>query len=143
MDWQAGQIWFVAATLPGLVFGTLHVLATVVDTVRPTYFAPTDRAVLPAMEGTRIRLAHARPSLWRIWLGIHFSHGLGIVAFALVCLLVALEDYALVDSVGGLRALTIAVPAVYAAVSLRFWFWGPHLICLSTLLCFAVSAVVS
>jgi hypothetical protein len=38
----AGQAWFVAGSIVSIVADGLHVLATLVDTVRPTFFAPIE-----------------------------------------------------------------------------------------------------
>ena len=100
------------------------------------------------MEGTGIRLVRmfggsgAKPSMWRVWLGINVSHGLGIFTFGLVCLLIAAHDFALVERIDGLQPLTIAFPAVLIALSLRFWFWGPLLISTSSTACFTAAAVL-
>ena len=150
MTEAASQAWFVAGTLPLVVFGALHAIATLVDTVRPTFFTPVDDAVRPATQGTSIRLiptlprgSATKPSMWRVWLGINVSHGLGVFTFGLLCLLIALHDYDLVGAIDGLRALTIAFPLAFLALALRFWFWGPVLITASSTLCFAVAAVLS
>jgi hypothetical protein len=146
----AGEAWFIAGTIPLIVAGAAHVVATLVDTVRPTYFTPIDDSVRPAVDGTGIRLRRmfargsgASPSMWRVWLGIHISHGLGVFTFGLLCLLIATEDFALVDRIEALRPLTIAFSAAFLALSLRFWFYGPVLITGSATVCFTVAAVLS
>jgi hypothetical protein len=146
---SAAQGWFVAGTIPLMVAGGGHALAALVDTVRPTFFGPVDRSVTRAMDGTGVRLVRMsgvsgeRPSLWRMWLGIHLSHGIGAFSFGLVCLLIAAHDFALVGEIAGLRALTIAFPAVFLAISLRFWFYGPTAITAASTACFAVSALLA
>src|SRR4051794_21332254 len=103
--WQA---WFVAGTIPLILGGGLHVLGTLVDTVRPTYFTPVDDATRTAADGTSIRLTQmsglgeVRPSMWRVWLGIHISHGLGILAFEVLCLLIVAHDPDLVVSIAAM-----------------------------------------
>lgn len=146
----AAQAWFIAGTLPLIVAGGAHALGTLVDTFRLTYFAPVERSVKPAMEGSDVRLRHmvpggskARPSMWRAWLGFNLSHGLGACTFGLMCLLVALDDFQLVERIEGLQALTIAVSAAYFATALRFWFYAPVLITGSAFVCFTISAVLS
>jgi hypothetical protein len=42
--------------------------------------------------------------------------------------LIATYDFSLIERIDGMRPLTIAVPAVYLAVALRFWFYGPVII---------------
>ena len=50
----------------------------------------------------------AKPSMWRVWLGIHISHGLGIFTFGLLCLLIATHDFTLVERIDAIRPLAIA-----------------------------------
>jgi hypothetical protein len=141
---DAAQGWFVAGTIPLIVFGGLHAVVTLIDTVRPTYFAPIDRSVTPAVEGTGIRLVgRPEPSMWRVWLGINISHGLGVFTFGLLCLVIATYDFTLVERIDAIRPITIAFSAAYLALSLRFWFWGPVLITGTATACFTVATVLS
>jgi hypothetical protein len=150
MSGGAAQTWFIAGTIPLMLGGGLHALATLRDTVRPTFFAPIDGSVKPALEATGIRLRRmfpggsgASPSMWKVWLGINISHGLGVFAFGLVCLLIATHDFKLVESIGAIRPLTIAFSAAYLALSLRFWFYGPAILTASATTCFTVATVLS
>ena len=149
MNADAAQAWFIAGTIPVMLGGGLHALATLIDTVRPTFFTPIDSAAKPAVEGTGIELRRmfggsgATPSMWRIWLGIHISHGLGVFTFGLLCLLIATHDFALVQSIDAIRPLTIAFSACYLVLSLRFWFYGPAVLTAIATTCFIVSTVLS
>lgn len=150
MSSDAAQAWFVAGTVPLMLGGGLHAIAAVIDAFRPTYFTPIEPSVKPATEGTGIRLRRMfpggsgmRPSMWNVWLGIHVSHGLGIFAFGLLCLLIAGHDFSLVGSIDGLRPMTIAFSAALLVLSLRFWFYGPALITSIATLCFTISAVLA
>jgi hypothetical protein len=146
---DAAQAWFIAGTVPLLVGGAAHVLATLVDTVRPTYFAPVDRPVQPEMESSGIRLVsifgggETRPSVWRVWLGIHISHGLGVFTVALLLLLIASYDFALVEHIDAIRPLAIAFSAAYLILSFRFWFYGPAILTGVATTCFTVATVLS
>ena len=149
MESEAAQALFVAGTVPMIVFGALHALGTLLDTRRPTFFTPVDDSVREQTHGTGIRLlplvggtSEPRPSMWRVWLGINVSHGLGIAFFGLLCLLIAVEDASLVERVGGLQVLTIAFPAMLLVLSVRFWFWGPVLITSTSTACFTAAALV-
>ena len=144
MSTGAAQTWFIAGTIPLIVAGALHVIAALVDTVRPTFFTPLDRSVRGAVDGTGIRLVGTgSPSMWRVWLGIHISHGLGVLTFGLLCLLIAAHDFDLVLEIGALRPLAIAFSAAFLVLSLRFWFYGPVLVTGSALVCFSVATVLS
>jgi hypothetical protein len=142
----AAQAWFIAGTIPLMLAGGAHVLMALVDTVRPTYFAPIDGSVKPEVEGTGIRLRGGRgatPSMWRVWLGVHITHGLGIFTFGLLCLLIATHDFKLVEQIDAIRPLTIAFSAALLAVSLRFFFYGPAIVTGIATACFTVATVLS
>jgi hypothetical protein len=146
----AAQAWFIAGTIPPMLAGGLHVLATLLDTVRPTFFAPIEGSVKPVMEGTGIRLRRmfpgrsgATPSMWRFWLGFNISHGLGAFTFGLLCLLIATHDFELVERIDAIRPLTIAFSAAYLALSLRFWFYVPAIIAGTATACFTIATVLS
>ena len=144
MNAGAAQAWFVAGTIVFMFAGGLHVLLTLADTGRPRYFAPKDRSVQAALEGTRIRFGgNAAPSMWRAWLGFNISHGLGVFTFGLLCLLIATHDFSLVERIDAIRPLTIAFSAAYLALSLRFWFYGPAIITGTATACFTVATVLS
>jgi hypothetical protein len=145
----AAQAWFIAGTIPFILGGALHVLLTLVDTVRPTYFAPIQDSARPVVEGTGIRLVRmfggsgSSPSMWRVWLGMNLSHGLGVLTFGLLCLLIATYDFELVEQIDAIRPLTIVFSAAYVALSLRFWFYGALIISGSATACFTIATVLS
>jgi hypothetical protein len=81
--------------------------------------------------------------MWRLWLGFNMSHGLGIAAFALVGLLLALRDYRLVVDTPGLLPLSILVGAIYFVISLRFWFYGSTVITAVSTTCFILAYLLA
>ena len=145
----AAQAWFIAGTIVAMVAGGGHVVMALIDTVRPTFFVPIERSAKLAMEGTGGRLVQMsggsgeRPSIWRVWLGIHITHGIGIFIFGLLCLVLAIHDFELVKQIDAIRPLTIAFSAAYLALSLRFWFYVPALITGTATACFTVASVLS
>jgi len=146
----AAQEWFVAGTITFMLAGAVHALQALRDTVRPTYFAPIESSLKPALEGTGIRLrsmvpggSGATPSMWRVWLGINIGFGLGLFTIGLLCLLIATHDFELVERIDAIRPLTIAFSAAYLGLSLRFFFYVPVLITASATACFTVAAVLS
>jgi hypothetical protein len=140
---------FVAGTIPLIVAGGLHGVHALRDTIRPRAFAPIDRSVEPVMRGTGIRLRRwfggdgESPSVWSVWLGVHMTHGLGIFAFGLLCLLIALQDFALVERIDVLRPASIAFSAALLAISLRCFFWGPVMITATSTVLFTLATVLS
>ena len=145
---MGAQTWFDTGAILVMAAGGGHVLLTFVDTVRPTWFAPVDMSVKRAMEGTGMRFRGAfpgdesRPSLWSFWLGFNASHGLGAFTFGLLCLLISLDDYQLVERIDALQPVTIAISAAYFAIALRYWFWTVQLLVGVATVCFALAAVV-
>jgi len=51
----AAQAWFIAGSIVFMLAGGLHALGALLDTVRPTFFAPIEDPVKAAMEGTGMR----------------------------------------------------------------------------------------
>lgn len=144
MNDSAAQAWFVAGTIPLMLGGGLHALVALRDTIRARWFTPIDGSVKPMVDGTGIRLVGKdTPSMWRVWLGIHISHGLGIFTVGLLCLLIATHDFALVEEIRAIRPLTVAFSAAYLVLSLRFWFYGPVVITGTSTACFIVAAALS
>lgn len=137
-----GAAIFVAA-------GGGHALLSLVDTVRPTWFAPRDDGVRRAMEGTGMRFRRlfpgdaGRPSLWRCWLGFNVSHGLGAFAFGVLCLLLASADFALVERTAALRWFPAAVSAAYFLTAMRYWFNGVQLMTAVATACFVAAALLA
>jgi hypothetical protein len=94
MSSGAAQAWFIAGTIPLMLAGGLHAVLTMLDTVRPTSFTPTKDSVRLGMDGAGMRFR------------------------ALFRLLIATHDFGLVERIGGLQAITIAVPAAYLVIYL-------------------------
>jgi hypothetical protein len=127
-----------------------HVVGTLLDTVRPTFFTPIESSAKAAVEGTGIRFWRMFPggggaarSMWKAWLGFNISHGLGVFTFGLLCLLIATHDFKLVERIDAIRPLTIAFPAAYLALSFRFWFYVPAMIAGTATACFTIATVLS
>jgi hypothetical protein len=147
---HAAQLWFIAGTIPLLVAGGSHALMTLFDTFRPTYFAPQEASLRPGLEGTGIELRRlvpggdpTRPSMWRAWLGFNISHGLGVFAFGLLALCVALAEPSILVRAESIPFLAVVVTATYFVVALRFWFWLPSLVAGTSTVCFAIAAAIA
>lgn len=149
MNSGAAQAWFIAGAIVFMLAGGLHALGALLDTVRPTFFAPIEDPVKTAMDGTCMRFRRpfpgdaGRPSMWRFWLGFNVSHGLGAFTFGLFSLLIAAHDFQLIDRIEAIRPLTIAVSAAYLAISLRYWFYGVVIVTGGATMCFIVAAALS
>ncbi|MGA9876044.1 MAG: hypothetical protein WBQ21_09560 [Solirubrobacteraceae bacterium] len=147
---ETARILFELATAPFILLGGLHALATLIDTCRLTFFAPTKPGLRSEMEASGIRLREmlpnppgARFSMWRAWLGFNISHGLGAATFGFTMLILALHDSSLVQQISAIEPLTIAVSAVYFLLALRYWFYAPAIGCGLGLGCFIAAAALS
>jgi hypothetical protein len=80
------------------VLGALHALYTFLDIGRPRRIVPGDLALIEVLEKETIRLAGTGTTFWRGWIGFNFSHSLGALLFAMLCMS------------GGLLGRTVYVP---------------------------------
>jgi hypothetical protein len=149
MNAGAAQTWFTVGAIVFIVAGGGHALLTVFDTIRPTWFAPIDASVKSDMERTGMRFRRlfpgdaTRPSMWKLWLGFNVSHGLGVCAFGLMCLLISKHDFGLVERIDAIRPLSIAVSAAYFAIALRYWFYAIVILTGTATASFTIAAVLS
>jgi hypothetical protein len=60
--------------------------------------------------------------MWRAWLGANLTHGLGLLVFALLLLVVAIYDDGLVSDIPANQPLSIAVALTYLVIAVHFWF---------------------
>jgi hypothetical protein len=108
-----------AAPILGIL-GVLHLTYTVRDIVsRPRYFVPRDPAVLDAMRGTQAALAPNGHDFWSVLLGIHLTHSIGLLLFALLIVLTV------VTPLPALKPLMIGVGLVLTFIAWRFFFHIP------------------
>lgn len=78
----------LAAAAIMAILATLHLVYTLRDLFsRPRYFIPRDRALLDAMRGTQMALAPHGRDYWSATLGIHLTHSIGLLLFALLIVL--------------------------------------------------------
>jgi hypothetical protein len=147
---DAAQAWFIAGTVPLILAGGLHAFGAVLETVRPTFFTPTEGSVRPALEGSGISLRRMlpgggsgeSPSMWSVWLGINIGFGLATFSFGLLCLLIAADDFDVVERIDAVRLLTIAFAAAALAISLRYWWYAQVVITGGATACFTVAALL-
>ncbi len=108
-----------AAAIIG-VLGMLHLIYTLRDIVsRPRYFVPRDPALLDAMRGTHAALAPNGHDFWSVLLGIHLTHSIGLLLFALLIVLTV------VTPLPALKPLMIGVGLVLTFIAWQFFFHIP------------------
>jgi hypothetical protein len=102
------------------ILGVLHLTYTVRDIVsRPRYFVPRDPAVLDAMRGTQAALAPNGHDFWSVLLGIHLTHSIGLLLFALLIVLTV------VTPLPALKPLMIGVGLILTFIAWKFFFHIP------------------
>ena len=106
------------------ILGLLHATYTICDVYRPKRLAPMDKTVIDQMASAGVRLARGRTNMWDTWLGLNFSHSLGVIMFGLVCIGAGVFARKL-----ALPQVTLLIPvlvgAIYFLLALRFWFRVP------------------
>jgi hypothetical protein len=137
--------FFVAGTIPFASLAAIHLVLTLRDIRHPRYFKPIDEGLIPALKDTGVAVLAPAPgaqTMWRAWLGANLTHGLGLLAFALLLLVVAVHDYALVSAIPALQPLSIAIAITYMLIAVRFWFLPAAATASVGLTCFVIAAIV-
>ena len=120
-----------------IVLGVAHALLTLKSSPAGGPLAPSDPNVRASMS-IRGGLGMAPDldiPLWQAWAGFNLSHALGVVLGGLVIMLPALADFDAALANDGWLAVALAVPPLYLAISIRYWFRRPtNGIALATLL---------
>jgi hypothetical protein len=109
-----------------LLMGSGHFALTLRDVWKPSAFTPADDSVRLAMQRSQLRF-NSRINLWDSWLGFNLSHSMGAMMFGGALLFAALAHLDAFLHSPLLQMAALLIPAVYLAVALRFWFWGPVL----------------
>ena len=124
----------LGAALLGLL-GVLHLVYTFFS----NKFDARDPAVSAAMKATSPVLTR-RTSLWNCWIGFNGSHGLGVVLFAAMYLVLALDHMSVLRESRTLTWLAVAGSAGYLALAKRYWFRTPLVGVAIATVCFLIAA---
>jgi len=137
--------FFIAGTIPFAALAVIHLVLTLRDLRRPRYFRPVDEGLIPALKDTGVAVLAPAPgaqTMWRAWLGANLTHGLGLLVFAALLLLIAVHDYALVPGIPALQPLSITIAISYLLIAVRFWFLPAAAAASVGLTCFVIAAIV-
>jgi hypothetical protein len=104
-----------------VLLGSLHALWTLFS----DRFEPRDPGLMERMKQDSPRLTR-RTSMWNAWVGFNVSHSLGAIVFGLFYIVLALENYAYLRSSIALNVLLVAVPLIFLALAVRYWFYAPR-----------------
>ena len=118
------RYFFILGALPFILLGAAHILLSLRDARTPRKLTPYDDSVRIAMQNSTLVLTR-QTSMWRAWLGFNISHGIGVLFFGLVYLILGLGDAAVLSKIAALRILAFAVSASYLVLSIKYWFHIP------------------
>lgn len=102
------------------ILGAIHIFYTFFT----NKFEARDAATSAAMKATSPVLTR-RINLWNAWIGFNASHGLGILLFAAIYLVLALGHMPVLRESPALTWLPVAGCAAYLAIARRYWFRNP------------------
>ncbi len=136
------QSFFIAGTLPFILLGALHIIYTLIDIRMPTRFAPYKDEVRLSMLGSTLMVTR-QTNMWRAWLGLNISHGLGALFFGLAYLAIAEFDFELLIRVPALLYLAPFMALCYVILSIKYWFNVPAIVTSLGFACFAAGVLVS
>ena len=115
---------YILGSIPFLLLGGLHFVYSLMDTVTPRKIVPRDRALIPQMEASALRIT-AETNVWRAWLGFNLSHGLGVFFFGFVYLALAAQSFALLQAAPALLFAAPVIAIVYLVLSVKYFFRVP------------------
>ncbi len=115
---------FILGTVPFILLGAVHILYSVQDAWSPKKLTPYDDSVRVSMQKSTLALTR-QTTMWRAWLGFNISHGVGVLFFGVVYLILALSDFTLIAGITPLPYLAFAVSVGYLVLSVKYWFHIP------------------
>lgn len=115
---------FVAGAVPFLILGAAHAFATPWTPEQSKGLSPADPAVRNEMVRTTLLLTR-RTTLWLTWVGFNLSHGLGLVLFGTVVLLIGRSEAVFAREAAVFLPLAVVVSAAYLILGVKFWFRTP------------------
>lgn len=118
--------------------GLGHLSGSLIDILTPFLFTPVDIRIKNEMINATIIITD-RMSLWDAWIGFNLSHGLGVMVFGFVFLLLAHKNFNYIITIKFIYPLSVFIAMVYSIIAVIFWFYAPAIGCFSGLLCFVIS----
>jgi hypothetical protein len=115
---------FLAGSLPFILLGVAHALATPLAPDERKGLSPADRELADAM-GRSALLLTRRTDVWNAWVGFNLSHSLGAVLFGVVVLLAGRSQRVFDAEAAVFVPLALVVSLAYLALGVRYWFRTP------------------
>jgi hypothetical protein len=125
-----------------VVLGIFHGILTLQDMSNPRTFTPPDKALLQAMQESKIAI-DPQTNLWKAWLGFNLSHSLGLMMFGGAFLVIGLFYFPIFSNSYWVQSFAICIAIAYLIMSLKFWFSKPAIGSGFALACFAIAVGLS
>jgi hypothetical protein len=104
-------------------------------------FSPTDGQLETAMKRVAPRIS-SNTTMWKAWVGFHFSHSLGLILFGLIYGYLTVGRWEVLRGSYFLASLGLLVLGGYVVLARVFWFSAP-LIGVSVATSFYIAGFVS
>jgi hypothetical protein len=121
---ELSRYLFLAGSIPFLVLGAAHALATPHTPADARGLSPADPQLAATMSRTPLRLTR-RTDMWRCWVGFNLSHSLGIVLFGAVVVITGRSEETLLREGRTLAPLAVVVATGYLVLAAKYWFRTP------------------
>ena len=136
------KLLFIAGTIPFIFLGAIHVVYTLIDIKTPRKLVPFDDNVRVLILKSTLRLTR-QTTMWRAWLGFNISHGIGLLFFGLIYLVIAASDFGVLVHMTPLLYLAPLVALCYLILSIKYWFHIPAIGSAMGFACFVVAVILA
>jgi len=120
MNAALGPALIAAAGCIVALLGSIHLLYT----YRGPKLLPRDAQTVERMQADTLRITR-QTTLWKAWIGFNASHSLGAILFGVFYAYFALWHADWLAQSLFLRAMGLAVLAIYVLLARRYWFSIP------------------
>jgi hypothetical protein len=125
---ELSRYLFLAGSLPYLLLGTVHAVATPQGPGDRKGLSPSDPGLADAMARTAVRLTR-RINMWGAWVGFNLSHSLGLVVLGALIVLIGRNEATFRAQASIFVPFALAAAAVYLVLAVRYWFRIPIIGC--------------
>jgi|GEM_PF-1951876 len=129
------KVVFNLGALIFVMMGLTHGLVTISDLVYPYFFAPVDAGLQAQMASSPLGIT-SRTTVWDSYIGFNISHSIGLTVFGLLLILIGRHEFGLIAEISWMLPMAVAVPLVYVATSIVFWFFAPAITSGAACACF-------
>ena len=128
MTSELSRYLFLIGSLPYLLLGTAHALATPLGPADRKGLSPSDPRLAEMMARTPLRLTR-RTDMWRAWIGFNFSHSLGVVVLGVLILLIGRSEATFRAQASLFVPFALLASGAYLLLATKYWFRTPIIGC--------------